>query len=206
MYKKYAVNLVLVNILIIVVCFNIKGLKINRYACMEAYKIQLNQEEHERKETNFLGLITGVTSKQRVLTVNVMEKKTRIDITDEDYNNLLKIVEAEAGGEDRTGKLLVANVVINRTLNDKFPDSITEVIFQNDMGVAQFSPTYDGRMNKVKISDETIEAVDSALAGEDMSNGALYFVARKSADPNKMKWFDLHLTKLFTHGGHEFFA
>lgn len=206
MYKKSAVILVLFNMMIVVVCLNIKGIAINRYASLEAYKIQLCGEEQEIKRTSFLGLLTGVTSEQRVLEVNVMEKKSRIEITKEDYNNLSKIVEAEAGGEDRTGKLLVANVVINRVLNDKFPNSVTEVIYQKNMGVAQFSPTCDGRMNKIKVSEETIEAVDSALAGEDVSRGALYFVARKSADPNKLKWFDLHLTKLFTYGGHDFFA
>ena len=206
MYKKSAVILVLFNMMIIVVCLNIKGIAINRYASLEAYKIQLYGEELEIKRTSFLGLLTGVTSEQRVLEVNVMEKKSRIEISKEDYNNLLKIVEAEAGGEDRTGKLLVANVVINRVIDDKFPNSVTEVIFQQNMGVAQFSPICDGRINKVKVSEETIEVVDSALAGEDVSRGALYFVARRSADPNKLKWFDLHLTKLFTYGGHEFFA
>ena len=33
------------------------------------------------------------------------------DISDKDYEVLLRIVEAEAGGEDETGKILVANVV-----------------------------------------------------------------------------------------------
>lgn len=158
------------------------------------------------KKTNFLGLLTGQTSGQRILTVNVMEKKSVIELEGEDYDNLLKIVEAEAGGEDRTGKLLVANVIINRVKNEKFPKTVTNVIYQKENGVSQFSPVSDGRMERVRISEDTIEAVDSALAGEDNSKGALYFVSRKGADPEKMKWFDLHLTKLFTHGGHEFFA
>ena len=33
---------------------------------------------------------------------------------------LLKIVEAEAGCEDEEGKLLVANVILNRLNSDKF--------------------------------------------------------------------------------------
>ena len=206
MYKKGALLLVLFNMIIVVVCFNIKGIAINRYASTKAYQIQLYGEEKEVKKTNFLGLLTGVTSPQRVLEVNVMEKKSIIELTNDDYKNLLRIVEAEAGGEDRTGKILVANVIINRVKNNKFPDTVTEVIFQKNNNVAQFSPVSDGRINKVKISDETIEAVDCALCGEDSSKGALYFVARKSANSDKLKWFDLNLTKLFTYGGHEFFA
>ncbi len=39
----------------------------------------------------------------------------------QEYQVLLKIVEAEAGGEDQTGRLLVANVVMNRVRSDRFP-------------------------------------------------------------------------------------
>ena len=205
MYKKGAVILVLLNMLVIIGCFNIKGIAINRYASTEAFKLQLCGEEHEIEKTDFLGLLTEVTSGQRVLSVNIVERKSIIDLNEEDYHNLLKIVEAEAGGEDRKGKLLVANVVINRVKNEQFPDTVTDVIFQKEKGVSQFSPVSDGRFYCVTVSGETVEAVNAALSGEDVSKGALYFAARKSADSERMASFDKHLTKLFTHGGHEFF-
>ena len=206
MYKKGAVLLMLMNLIMICAALNVKGITLARLASTQAFQVQFISQEQVVKKTNFLGLLTGQTSGQRILTVNVMEKKSVIELEGEDYNNLLKIVEAEAGGEDRTGKLLVANVIINRVKNEKFPKTVTNVIYQKENGVSQFSPVSDGRMERVRISEDTIEAVDSALAGEDNSKGALYFVSRKGADPEKMKWFDLHLTKLFTHGGHEFFA
>ena len=74
-----------------------------------------------------------------------------------------------------------------------------------EKGVYQFSPVANGRYYQVSVSQETIDAVDKVLAGEDVSEGALYFVARKYADPEKMKWFDDNLEFLFEHGGHEFF-
>ena len=55
------------------------------------------------------------------------------------------------------------------------------------------------------LAEETKEAVERVLCGEDISEGALYFAARKYADKDKMKWFDERLTFLFAHGGHEFF-
>ncbi len=55
------------------------------------------------------------------------------------------------------------------------------------------------------ISQESKEAVERALLGEDISDGALYFVARKYADQSNVRWFDENLTMLFQHGGHEFF-
>ena len=112
----------------------------------------------------------------------------------------------EAGGEDEEGKLLVANVVLNRVASEEFPNTVTEVVFQQDNGTTQFSPVRNGRYWAVKISEETVSAVERALQGEDISRGALYFAARKYADSDNMRWFDEKLTYLFAHGGHEFFT
>lgn len=122
-----------------------------------------------------------------------------------DVEVLQRIVEAEAGGEDAEGRLLVANVVLNRVKDETFPDNIPDVVFQKENGVTQFSPVSNGSYYRVTVSEETMAAVERALAGEDISDGALYFVARKYADPKNLKWFDENLTFLFQHGGHEFF-
>jgi N-acetylmuramoyl-L-alanine amidase len=124
----------------------------------------------------------------------------------EDYNALLKIVEAEAGICDKKGKVLVANVIINRVNHDGFPDNITDVVYQNDGNTYQFSPVLDGRIDTVEISDDTVSAVNEALHGIDYSEGALYFAAREKANPKNMNWFDSSLTFLFEHDGHEFFT
>lgn len=139
------------------------------------------------------------------IEISVLEKEYCICMSDTDYDTLLRIVEAEAGGEDITGKLLVANVVINRVKSPKFPNTVREVVYQRQQGVSQFTPVSDGRINTVQISDSTIEAVEQALLGTDVSQGALYFVNRKAANPERMKWFDKHLVRLFCYGGHEFF-
>ena len=118
---------------------------------------------------------------------------------------LERIVEAEAGGEDADGKLLVANVVLNRVKDEAFPDTISEVVFQKSKGVTQFSPVANGRYEAVTVSEESRAAVERALSGEDISEGALYFAARRYADQKSMRWFDQNLTMLFKHGGHEFF-
>ena len=134
-----------------------------------------------------------------------MEQEYIYDLSDKDLEVLLRIVEAEAGNEDEDGKLLVANVVLNRMNAEQFPDSVEKVVFQKEKGVWQFSPVSNGSYYRVEISEETVNAVERALKGEDISQGALYFAARKYADSRKMKWFDRSLTYLFEHGGHEFF-
>ena len=124
----------------------------------------------------------------------------RIKYTDEDYQVLLRIVQAEAGICDPKGKILVADVIINRVLSGKFPDSVKAVVYQP----SQFQPVSNGTINTVKVTAETIECVDRALAGEDYSNGALYFMNRR-ASGSAASWFDRRLTYLFAHDGHEFF-
>ncbi len=130
----------------------------------------------------------------------------REDLSESDYEVLLRIVQAEAGNEDTKGKILVANVVLNRVMDARFPGSVTGVVFQNAGGRAQFSPVANGTYYSVVVSEDTKEAVDRALAGEDYSEGALYFAARRYAGSSQMRWFDECLTKLFAYGGHEFFT
>ena len=127
-------------------------------------------------------------------------------MSDEDYENLLHIVEAEAGTEDLKGRILVANVIMNRVKYPEFPDNATDVIWEYDNGVAQFSPVSDGSINHVTISDETKEAVKQVLEGVDYSEGALFFIQKSAAEKHNIDWFEKNLRKLFKHGVHEFYT
>ena len=71
----------------------------------------------------------------------------RFAITDDDYQMLLRIVEAEASGEDMKGKILVANVILNR-LEEGFngASSVMDVIF--DQG--QFQPVATGAKYNIR--------------------------------------------------------
>lgn len=158
------------------------------------------------KESIMMGIASRTSSGQRVVDCRELQRKSIYQLDAEDLEVLLRIVEAEAGCEDEDGKLLVANVVLNRLQSEQFPNSITEIVFQKENGVSQFSPISDGSYYHVRISEETMDAVERALEGEDISRGALYFAARKYADSESMHWFDEKLVFLFQHGGHEFFV
>ena len=131
------------------------------------------------------------------------EKKaaSRKAVSDDDYQVLLRIVQAEAGVCDEKGKILVANVVLNRVKSQEFPDSVRSVVYEP----SQFSPVSDGSINSVKVTEETKECVNRALEGEDYSDGALYFMNRRGSRIRAVSWFDSHLTYLFRHQNHEFF-
>ncbi len=148
-------------------------------------------------------------SSAEISTIEIGEKLTETEIETEteiiqpilpieEYEALCRIVQAEAGNQDAEGKLLIANVVLNRVRSERFPNSIVDVIFQDNGGKTQFAPTKNGSYNNAQITIDTMAAVNRALAGEDISKGALYF---KAGD--NMKWGRLEF--LFQHGNHVFF-
>lgn len=150
---------------------------IDREVRMQTLQAQKEAEERERKE------------------------RAVIAYSDEDYHVLQKIVQAEAGVCDDKGKILVANVIINRVKNSKFPDSIKAVVYEP----SQFSPVLDGSINSCKVTQQTIDCVNRALEGEDYSNGALYFMNRGISAASNVRWFDGRLTFVMQHGSHEFY-
>lgn len=123
-------------------------------------------------------------------------------LEDQEYQVLLKIVEAEAGCEDTEGRMLVANVVMNRVRNGYFPNTVTEVVYQRQDGTAQFSPVSDGRIDRVNVSQGTIDAVARVMNGEDISQGALFFRSVRS----RSGWFDQKLSRVLEHGNHIFYT
>lgn len=127
-------------------------------------------------------------------------------MSDEDYDTLLRIVEAEAGTEDIKGRTLIANVIMNRIKHEDFPDSVSEVVWEYVNGVPQFSPVYDGRINEVTVTEETKEAVKQALEGVDYSEGALFFIQKSAAEKHNVAWFEKDLKRLFKYGVHEFYT
>lgn len=137
---------------------------------------------------------------------SIVYSESQLIMSDEDYENLLKIVEAEAGGEDPKGKILVANVIFNRIESPEFPSNVTDVVWERSGGSTQFSPVADGRIYTVTVSEETREAVNRAIDGEDYSHGALYFMEEKYADEENIKWFKEELKFLFRHGVHDFYT
>lgn len=159
------------------------------------------KNEEEAKEVNAKSELAIPASLSLKTNKNMIKT-----LSADELEVLYRIVEAEATGEDVYGKILVANVVLNRVNCDEFPDTVSEVVFQKVGSAYQFSPTKDGRYYTVKISKSTKEAVSRALAGEDYSDGALYFFARKLTSQKKASWFDQSLRKVVQYGCHEFYA
>lgn len=69
-----------------------------------------------------------------------MPVKAEQTYTDDDLYVLSHIISAEAGNCSEDMMLSVGSVVLNRVADDRFPDTISEVVFQE----GQYAPTWDG--------------------------------------------------------------
>ena len=172
----------------------------------EQSKLEQKSEIQKREREVVKECINLETVEQVELPKAPVNPYQDLQLSETDYEALCRIVQAEAGGEDERGKILVAEVILNRVLTEGFEDTVYDVIFEKSGGSAQFAPTVDGRYFTVDVTEESREAVESALHGEDFSEGALFFSARSKANPNDMAWFDRNLKWLFQYGGHEFYT
>lgn len=92
----------------------------------------------------------------------------------DDLQLLACTVWAEAGNQDAYGKELVADVVLNRVDDPRFPDTIREVIFQK----GQFSTVRDGALDRAyyNVTQDCFDAVSNELLSRNDSE-ALFFCA-----------------------------
>lgn len=97
-----------------------------------------------------------------------------VKYNDDEVIWLSRIVEVE--GKDLTldGKVGIANVVLNRTKSQNFPNCIYNVIFDKEYCV-QFPTAYRKGFRKTVASDDAIIAAKMALEGINNVEDCLYF-------------------------------
>ena len=156
-------------------------------AVIEETEREIERVEEERRRQAEAEAARKAEEERRHAAAEAVRASSVISFSDQDYEVLKRIVEAEAGGCDMQGRILVANVILNRVRDSEFPSTITDVVYS------------------CTVSEKTVEAVNRALAGEDYSQGALFFMNRIRSRSSNVSWFDGHLTYLFQHEKHEFF-
>ncbi len=94
----------------------------------------------------------------------------RRSYTQEDWDMLAKVVFGEARGESYEGQVAVAAVVLNRVEHQDFPDTIADVVFQQNAFTCVNDGQYDLLPNRTAY-----EAAMEAMQGVDPTNGCLYY-------------------------------
>ena len=111
---------------------------------------------------------------------------------------LARIAMAEAEGCNTQTKTLIIMCVLNRVWSDEFPNTIEEVIFQEN----QFSPIDNGRWDRVEPNEDCYEAVKIVMEAKyDYSGGATYF--ENCADEDN--WHSRNLEYLYESEGIRFY-
>lgn len=83
------------------------------------------------------GLITALC----VVALSTTAQAQTAAYTENDLYTLSHIMSAEAGNCGWFMLISVGSVVLNRVADDRFPDTLEEVVFQQ----GQYQPTWDGR-------------------------------------------------------------
>ena len=108
--------------------------------------------------------------------IHNMEVVTQPEIDMTEVTMLAQLIQSEAGNQSYIGRVLVADVVLNRVESEKFPNTIEAVIFQKNP--VQFSVTTNGAYNKAgrNLNEENIEIAKQEMTSEKRYNsGILYF-------------------------------
>ncbi|MCW3489952.1 cell wall hydrolase [Dethiobacter alkaliphilus] len=96
------------------------------------------------------------------------------NFTAEEMDLFARIVHAEAEGESFEGQVAVAAAILNRVRSDRYPNTMTGVVYQVEGGYYQYSPVLDGRINR-PAGESAKRAAQEALDGNDPSWGATGF-------------------------------
>lgn len=110
-----------------------------------------------------------------IIAQDSAERWQGIDITPEDIELLACLAWREARGEKILGMRLVVEVVLNRVLNEHFPDNIYDVLYQP----GQFTPDYGvPELDEITPTEAQYEAVRLAITETPILEPDVVFFAR----------------------------
>ena len=106
---------------------------------------------------------------------SVPTTQVQTNINQAELDLLARIIFAEARGESLEGQIAVAAVILNRVKHNQFPNTVSSVIYERSHGYFQFTPAGNGELDRATPNATNYEAARRALAGEDPTNGSLFF-------------------------------
>ncbi len=160
--------------------------------------------------TGALARIFGVKIAASEERVDISAKQCRIISGTEDYYKLNiapdyqywmpRVIKVETVDEPLAGKIAVGNVIENRVKSEQYPDTIYEVLYDNNSGV-QFAPATTGAFT---AEGDELSWVATCLCweGYNTAEDSLYFA---NPENNGNYWFKTYRVYVKTIGRHEFY-
>lgn len=133
---------------------------------------------------SFSDLNPFVSSKdaQKRIEEKAESKYEEIGASEENVHWLARLIHAEARGEKFEGQIAVGNVVLNRVLDNEFPETIYSVIYQQ----GQFCVVDDGQIN-LEPNKTAYKAAKQAFK-KDITNNSLYFYNPLTSSASGIEW------------------
>lgn len=127
-----------------------------------------------------------------MVSADTIVEEPQYSLTEEEINLIALVTMAEAEGEPELGKRLVIDTILNRADHDYWywPDTVTEVIYQED----QFEAMWNGRVDECYVMEEIVQLVKEELLNRTNSE-VLYFRTGK---------YSSYGTPAFKEGNHYF--
>lgn len=109
-----------------------------------------------------------------------------------EIDEMASIIYLEARNQSAKGQQAVAEVILNRVLNDAFPNTINEVLHEGESkGVVQF--TTIKALDTAKPTKEQYQAINEALYGEPVLPLDVVFFSRNGENDNVWGKIDDHV-------------
>ena len=102
--------------------------------------------------------------------------KEEITMSNEEIELIALVTMAEAEGEPEEGKRLVIDTILNRVDHKRFPNTVSDVIYQKD----QFTSMWNGRLNSCYASDDICKLVKEEVKSRKDSNVIFFRTSRYS--------------------------
>lgn len=176
--------------------------------------VNANRYEFDETASMIEMIVPTITCKsestESIETADEYDERDETDISltyskDLDSNTeylLAKMAMAEAEGCSTETKEFIILTILNRVRSNNFPSTVEGVIFQKVNGVAQFTPTVNGRWERVEPNADcwiALHNVETAIY--DKSQGCTFFESCANSD----NWHSRNLAFLFESDGVRFY-
>lgn len=129
--------------------------------------------------------------------MDISEPTTFTEVVEKEYPLTMDEIElialvtmAEAEGEPELGKRLVIDTILNRVDHDRFPDTVSGVVYQPH----QFEAMWNGRVDRCEVRDDIVQLVKEELDSRENCD-VIFF---------RTDYFSKYGTPMFKIGNHCF--
>lgn len=126
-----------------------------------SYDVGYNKGKEEISSSNSIDEDTFdyIIASSPVIEEPEHKELSTIWANEEEIELIALVTMAEAESEPEEGKRLVIDTILNRVDSDRFPDTISDVIYQKN----QFTSMWNGRVERCYVLDDIVQLVKEEL-------------------------------------------